>query len=83
LKINLFHIQPIDMSVNVKLSKAIVQQAKSCGADQQRSAAEQIEYWAQIGKVGLDNSDLSYSVISGILSADKESVIGEYVIGRL
>lgn len=71
------------MSVNVKLSKANVQQAKSCGADQYRSAAEQIEYWAQIGRVGLDNPDLSYSVISGILSADKESVIGEHVIDKL
>lgn len=71
------------MLVNVKLSKAIVRQAKSCGADQHRSTAEQIEYWAQIGKVGLDNPDLSYSVISGILLADKESVIGEYGIGKL
>ncbi len=71
------------MSANVKLSKALLQQAKFCGVDQECSAAEQIECWARIGKVGLDNPDLSYTVISEILLADKESVTGEYGIGKL
>ena len=67
------------MSINVKLSENIVEQAKVYGQIEHRSVPKQIEYWSQIGKIAQENPDLPFSMIREILIADQEPVIGEYV----
>ena len=67
------------LSINVKLSENLVQQAKVFGNIEHRSVPKQIEYWSQIGKLAQENPDLTFSLIREILIADQEPVIGEYV----
>lgn len=67
------------MSINVKLSENLVEQAKAYGQIEHRSVPKQIEYWSQIGRVAQDNPDLPFSMIREILIADQEPIIGEYV----
>ena len=69
------------MSVNVKLSEALVDQARHYAAIQHRSVPKQIEYWSQLGKIAEENPDLPFSVIRDILMADQEAPIGEYQFG--
>jgi hypothetical protein len=66
------------MSVNVKLSENLVEQAKRYAHIQHRSLPKQIEYWSKIGKIAEENPDLPYAMIRDILIADQEEVIGEY-----
>lgn len=67
------------MSIQVKLSEKLVEQAKVFGSVEHRSVPKQIEYWAQIGKIAQENPDLPFSLIREILIADQAPVIGEYV----
>ena len=67
------------MSINVKLSENLVEQAKVYGAVEHRSVPKQIEYWSNIGKLAQENPDLPFVLIREILSADQEPVMGEYV----
>ena len=67
------------MSVNVKLSEVLVEQAKVYAHIEHRSVPKQIEYWSQIGKIAQENPDLPFAMIRDILIADQEPVIGEYV----
>ncbi|MBU3574742.1 ParD-like family protein [Polynucleobacter sp. UK-Mo-2m-Kol15] len=67
------------MSINVKLSENLVEQAKAYGQIEHRSVPKQIEYWSQIGKVAQENPDLPFSMIRKILIADQEPIVGEYV----
>ena len=66
------------MAVNVKLSEALVEQAKTHGRVQHRSVPKQIEYWSQIGKVAEENPDLPFSMIRDILVAQQEAATDEY-----
>ncbi|MCL4471358.1 MAG: TA system antitoxin ParD family protein [Sulfuricella sp.] len=66
------------MSVNVKLSESLVDQAKSHARIQHRSVPKQIEYWSRIGKIAEENPDLPFAMIRDILIADQEEVVGEY-----
>ena len=59
------------MSINVKLSENLVEQAKAYGQIEHRSVPKQIEYWSQIGKVAQENPDLPFSMIREILIADQ------------
>jgi hypothetical protein len=51
------------MAVNVKLSEALVNQAKHCATVAHRSVPKQIEYGSQVGKIAQENPDLPFSVI--------------------
>jgi hypothetical protein len=66
------------MTVNVKLSDKLVEQARSCAQVQHRSTPKQIEYWSQIGKIAEENPDLPFFMIRDLLVADQEAVVGEY-----
>ena len=68
-----------NMSINVKLSDSLVEQARAYGHIEHRSVPKQIEYWSQIGKIAQENPDLPFSMIREILIADQEAVVGEYV----
>lgn len=67
------------MSINVKLTASLVEQARRHAAIQHRSVPKQIEYWSQIGKIAEENPDLPFSMIRDILIADQEEPVGEYV----
>lgn len=69
------------MSINVKLSESLVEQAKHYAVIQHRSVPKQIEYWSQLGKIAEENPDLPFSVIREILIADQEAPSGEYQFG--
>ena len=69
------------MATNVKLSDALVSEARRYAGAQHRSVPKQIEYWSQIGKIAEENPDLPFSVIRDILLADQEPVAGEYAFG--
>lgn len=69
------------MSVNVKMSELLVDQAKRYAAVEHRSVPKQIEYWSRIGKIAQDNPDLPFAMIRDILIADQEAPIGEYEFG--
>jgi len=66
------------MSINVKLSETLVEQARTHAYIQHRSIPKQIEYWSQIGKIAEENPDLPFSMIRDILVADQEAPVGEY-----
>lgn len=66
------------MSVNVKLSETLVDQAKRCAAIGHRSVPKQIEYWSRMGKIAEENPDLPFAMIRDILIADQEEPVGEY-----
>ena len=69
------------MSINVKPSENLVEEAKVYGAIEHRSVPKQIEYWSKIGKIAAENPDLPFSVIRDILIADQEEPVGEYQFG--
>jgi hypothetical protein len=71
----------ITMSVNVKLSESLVEQAKRYASIDQRSVPKQIEYWSRIGKIAEENPDLPFAMIRDILVADQEEPVGEYQFG--
>ena len=54
------------MSVNVKLSEGLVEQAKVYAHIEHRSVPKQIEYWSQIGKIAQENPDLPFAMIRDI-----------------
>jgi len=67
------------MTVSVKLTDSLVEQAKRYAAIEHRSVPKQIEYWSRIGKIAQENPDLPFSMIRDILIADQEEPVGEYV----
>lgn len=69
------------MSINVKLSDTLVDQARRYAVIEHRSVPKQIEYWSQIGKIAEENPDLPFSMIRDILIADQEEAVGEYQFG--
>ena len=69
------------MSVNVKLSELLVDQAKHHALIEHRSVPKQIEYWSKMGKIAEENPDLPFSMIRDILIADQEEPVGEYRFG--
>ena len=69
------------MSVNVKLSESLVEQARRYARIRHRSVPKQIEYWSRIGKIAEENPDLPFAMIRDILIADQEEPVGEYQFG--
>lgn len=60
------------MAQSVRLSDALVKQAKVMGEVMSRSGAGQIEHWAKIGKIAEENPDLPYAFIRDSLLAKAE-----------
>lgn len=65
------------MSVAIKLSDSLAQQAKLYAAVTHRSVPKQIEYWSQIGKLAEENPDLPFSFIQETLLALEKSKYSE------
>lgn len=65
------------MSISVKLSDELVENAKRYAARQSRSIPKQIEHWAKIGRIAEENPDLPYEFIEGMLIGLEEMKNGE------
>lgn len=57
------------MSIAVRVSDKLYQAASKVAKAEFRSTAQQIEYWATIGKAALDNPDLPTDFVRDILMA--------------
>ena len=65
------------MSISIKLSDELVDQARRYGSVFHRSTPKQIEYWSCIGRIAEENPELSYAFIKEILLAEQEAADGE------
>ena len=60
------------MSIPVRISELLYNQAKKTACAEYRSIQNQIEYWAAIGKCALDNPDLPIEFIQDTLTSLKQ-----------
>lgn len=60
------------MAVSVRLSDDLVTSAQVHAAAELRTIPKQIEHWARIGRIMIDNPELSYEFVSEMLLADAE-----------
>ena len=61
------------MSVTIRINDAIYDEASKTAQAECRTIANQIEYWAKIGKAALDNPDLPIDFIKDILISKSQS----------
>lgn len=59
-------------STSVRIAQDLYELARSDAVIEHRSIAGQIEYWAKIGRVALDNPDLPASFIAESLASMAE-----------
>jgi hypothetical protein len=60
------------MFTAVNLSALLIEEAKPVAQAVHRSVAEQIEYWARLGKVAEENPDLPINVLQDMLLSMEE-----------
>jgi hypothetical protein len=60
------------MSVAVRIDANLYEQARAEATAEHRSIAGQIEFWATIGRVALDNPDLPVSFIAESMASMAE-----------
>ncbi len=60
------------MATSVRLDDSFVSQAKVYAEAENRSVPKQIEYWAKIGQIMIDNPDLPYDFVRESLLATEE-----------
>lgn len=72
------HRDEVVMSINVKLSEEMVEEARRIAAVEHRSVPKQIEFYFKMALVAEANPDLSFTLIREILKADAEEAVEEY-----
>lgn len=60
------------MATSVRLDDDFVTRARVHAEAESRSLPKQIEYWAKIGQIMIDNPDLSYEFVRESLLANEE-----------
>ena len=60
------------MSTVINLSEQLIEEAKPFAQAMHRSVAEQIEYWARLGKVAEENPDLPIQILQDTLISLEE-----------
>lgn len=60
------------MATSVRLDDDFVAQARVYAEAESRSLPKQIEYWAKVGQIMIDNPDLSYEFVHESLIAAEE-----------
>lgn len=60
------------MATSVRLDDDFVSLAKAHAEAESRSLPKQIEYWAKIGQIMIDNPDLPYEFVREALLANEE-----------
>lgn len=66
------------MPAVIKLSDAIIAEAKPYAIAMHRSVPKQIEYWARLGKAVEENPDLSLSMVMNLLLSLEEAKAGKF-----
>jgi hypothetical protein len=61
------------MSTSVRINDSFYEEAKSQAKAELRSIPNQIEYWARIGKVALDNPEMSIEAIKELMMARNQT----------
>jgi hypothetical protein len=69
------------MAIPVKLSEALLDDARRIAAVEHRSVPKQIEYYFRLALIAEQNPDLSFSLIREIMLADVEEATQEYTFG--
>ncbi|WP_353201463.1 hypothetical protein [Polynucleobacter sp.] len=64
------------MSIAIKLSDRLVEDAKPYAQAMHRSVPRQIEYWARLGKVAEENPDLPVQMLQDMLVSIEEVKAG-------
>ena len=75
--ITLHHIKTNRMEIKIRLSDKLVNYAKLARKIENRSLSDQIEFWAQIGKMAEENPDMPYGLTKEILVGMEELNRGE------
>jgi hypothetical protein len=73
------------MAKAIKISEALATVAALFAKVEHRSVAGQVEYWAKLGKIGDENSDLPISFIKDILLGREQLRAGQktpYIFGE-
>ena len=65
------------MATAIRVSEALVKEARISSRVDQRSITGQIEHWAKIGKIVEENPDLTYSMVKDMLIGLEELEQGE------
>ena len=52
----------------IRIDKTLYEKAKAHAYAEQRTIAEQIEFWAVVGKAGLDNPDLPIDFVRDLIT---------------
>jgi hypothetical protein len=60
------------MPTAIQLSEVLIEEAKPYAQAMHRSVAEQIEYWARLGKVAEENPDLPIRMLQDMLVSMEE-----------
>jgi hypothetical protein len=61
----------------IRIDSELFKTAKSTADVEHRSVPKQIEYWAKIGRISIENPDLSYKMIHDILLGLSQAENGE------
>ncbi len=69
------------MAQTVKLSDELVEDAKRIAAAENRTIAEQIEFYFRMAEIGEGNPNLPFSLIRAIMKADAEEATQNYSFG--
>lgn len=64
------------MPTAIPLSELLIEEAKPYAQAMNRSVAEQIEYWARLGKVSEQNPDLPIPMLQDLLVSMEEVKAG-------
>ena len=64
------------MPTAIQLSELLIEQAEPYAQAMNRSVAEQIEYWAPLGKVAEENPDLPIPMLQDMLVSIEEVKAG-------
>jgi hypothetical protein len=64
------------MPTAITLSELLIEEAKPYAQAMHRSVAEQIEYWARLGKVAEENPDLPILMLQDMLVSMEEVKAG-------
>jgi hypothetical protein len=64
------------MPTAINLSELLIEEAKPFAQAMHRSVAQQIEYWARLGKVAEENPDLPINMLQDMLVSMEEVKAG-------
>jgi hypothetical protein len=68
------------MPTAIQLSELLIGEAKPFSQSMHRSIAEQIEYWARLGKVAEENPDLPIPMLQDMFVSEEEVKAGNLKI---